>query len=130
KLIMHTWAVSQDSGNALWTTLGFTFISDDAPPPDPVFFWTPTHPYFTGVPQLTAPINACACASMGQHVQPLAGFSALAGYTVSPSTNNAALIVGNHNRTIFKAFIDLQGGADLDVDNVVDEVELWTNMIC
>ena len=66
----------------------------------------------------------------GQYVEPLAGFQALAGYTTpGPDPNQAALILGNGGRTVFKAFLDGQNDADLDNDGVMDGVELWINMI-
>ncbi len=49
--------------------------------------------------------------------------------TPGPDPNQAALILGNGGRTVFKAFLDGQNDADLDNDGVMDGVELWINMI-
>jgi hypothetical protein len=40
KLVFHGWTIGGDPGNALWTTLGFTFFDNDYDPPSPVYWWT------------------------------------------------------------------------------------------
>ncbi|CAN5653685.1 hypothetical protein BH18CHL1_BH18CHL1_05080 [soil metagenome] len=65
----------------------------------------------------------------GQRVEPIDG-TAVAGYTTpGPDQNEAALIVGSSERTIFKGFVDGDNNADLDGDGIRDGVELWTGMI-
>lgn len=65
----------------------------------------------------------------GQTGDPLPGFQALAGDTTVPAAAHARLILGNHDRTIFKGFNDGQNDADLNGNGVPDDVELWENMI-
>ena len=132
RLALYTWRVSSDPGNALWTTLGFTFVSNDSTPPDPVYWWQPSHLIFTNpenVPEFTSPSDI-GTRVFGQHVEPLSGFQALAGYTTpGPDPNQAALILGNDGRTVFRGFLDAQNSADLDGDALLDGVELWVNLI-
>jgi Repeat of unknown function (DUF6923) len=132
KLVIHDWAVSSDASHPLWTTLGIAFVSDDMDPPDPVFWWRPAHPFFNtpeSVPQFTT-LTGEIYGIYGQHVRRQPGFTALAGYTTpGPDADQAALILGNDRRTVFKGFLDGQNNADLDGDGVLDGVELWINLI-
>ncbi len=132
KLVFHSWTVSFDPANALWTTLGFTWASDDNDPPDPVYWWEPGHPVFTdpeSVPEFTS-LNGGFYMTYGQHVEPLADFQSLAGFTTpGPDLNQAALVLGNDGRTVFKGFLDAHNSADLDRDTRMDGVELWINLI-
>ncbi len=131
KLAYHSWTVGSDPGNALWTTLGFTFIGNDYDPPDPVYWWDAGHPVFNNpeaVPEFTV-LDGGLYRTYGQQVEPLPGFESLAGYTTpGPDPNQAALVLGNDGRTLFRAFLDAQNGADLDGDGRLDGVELWMNI--
>jgi subtilisin family serine protease len=131
KLVLNSWTVGPNSSHPLWTTLGFQFIGNDFDPPDPVHWWQPDHPVFSdpeSVPEFTD-LESGRYGIYGQQAEPLANFEALAGYTGTPAPNQAAMVLGNDNRTIFKGFEDGQNDADLDTDGVPDGVELWTNLI-
>jgi hypothetical protein len=132
KLVFTGWTISGDPGNPLWTTLGFSWFSNDVDPPDPVYWWDPGHPFFNvpeSVPEFTSLLSV-GYGTYGQHVEPLPGFSALAGYTTpGPDPNDAALVLGNGGRTVFKGFLDGQNDADLDLDGLPDGGELWINLI-
>jgi hypothetical protein len=81
------------------------------------------------VPEFTS-LDGGIYGTYGQFVEPLAGFSALAGYTTpGPDPNQTAMVLGNDNRTVFKGFLDGQNSADLDGDLKPDGVELWENLI-
>ncbi|MGD8752668.1 MAG: hypothetical protein PVG14_14655 [Anaerolineales bacterium] len=132
KLVFNGWTVGGDPANPLWSTLGFSWVSNDTSPPDPVYWWDPGHQFFNSpesVPEFTSLVDG-RYGTYGQHVEPLAGFTAVAGYTTpGPDPNEAALIVGNDGRTIFKGFLDGHNDADLDTDGTPDGVELWINLI-
>jgi hypothetical protein len=132
KLVLHTWQVSSYLANPLWSTLGFAWVSNDTDPPDPVYWWQPDHPIFRypeSVPELTV-LNGGIYGIYGQHVEPLAGAEAVAGYTTpGPDPDEAAIVLANDNRTVFRGFLDGQNSADLDGDTVLDGVELWINLI-
>jgi subtilisin family serine protease len=131
RLILHSWAVGFDPGHDLWSDLGFTFESDDLEPPDPVYWWEPSHPAFllpNAVPELTT-LDSVGFNVYGQHVEPTAG-QAIAGYTTpGPDPSEAAMIVGPDRTTVFRGFMDAQNSADLDEDGALDGVELWENLI-
>ncbi|HNT53606.1 MAG TPA: hypothetical protein PKG95_02775 [Anaerolineaceae bacterium] len=131
-LIISSWQMSSYASHPLWTTLGVTWAADDNDPPDPVYWWLPDHPnfnYFDPLPELTS-LTGGRYGTYGQHVEPLGGFVALAGYTGTPTTNEAALVTrGSDGGTIFKAFADGQNDADLDLDGMPDNAELWSNLI-
>jgi hypothetical protein len=133
RLIFQSYAVSSYPTDPLWQTLGFTFVEDDLISPDPVYWWKPGYPAFAyplQVPEFTALVSRPAYTIYGQYVQPRTGFQAWAGYsTPGLNRNQAALIVGNQNRTVFKGFMDAQNTADLDSDGLLDGVELWINLI-
>ena len=133
RLIFQSYAVSSYPTDPLWQTLGFTFVENDIASPDPVYWWKPGYPAFAyplQVPEFTALVSRSNYTIYGQHVQPRTGFQAWAGYsTPGPNRNQAALIVGNQNRTVFKGFMDAQNTADLDSDGLLDGVELWINLI-
>jgi subtilisin family serine protease len=130
KLAFATWTVSFNP-SPLYGTLGFDWASDDTDPPAPVHFWKPAHPAFTtpeSVPELTQ-LAGGRYAIYGQAGNARTGFEALAGYTTpGPDPNQAALVLGNNERTVFKGFMDGQNDADLDSDGIRDGVELWENL--
>jgi len=131
KLVMTTWALAGVAKEPLWTTLGITWRADDFDPPDPVHWWLRSHPVFTtphAVPEFTDLTGGFYFLD-GQHVDPHPGFTALAGYTASPTANEAALVLGNSSRTVFKSFLDGTNNADLNADGTPDAVELWENLI-
>jgi hypothetical protein len=128
-LIAHSWKVLD--GHPLWSTLGVTFEFSDGTPPDPVYWWDENHALFNSpesVPELTM-LNDVNFGIYGQHVTPARDGAAVAGYTETPSTNDAALIVANGGRTIFRGFMDAQNSADLDDDGKPDGMELWVNLV-
>lgn len=132
RLVFDSWVVSRFPGHSLWNTLGIAAQGDDYNPPAPVYWWDPTHVVFNdpeSVPEFTL-LYGGRYGTYGQYVEPLAGAEAIAGYTSpGPDPNQAALIIGNDGRTVFKAFIDGQNDADQDSDGTPDGVELWVNLI-
>ena len=132
KLVYHGWTVSRCAGHPLWTTLGITWKADDFDPPAAVYWWDREHMIFNDperVPEFTAPVDG-RYGIYGQQVEPLAGFEPPAGFTTpGPDPNQAAMVLGNHGRTVFKAFLDGQNDGDLDADGTLDGVELWVNLI-
>jgi len=130
KLAFSTWTVGFNP-SPLYQTLGFSWVSDDTDPPDPVHYWQPQHPAFTfpeRVPELTQ-LTGSRYGTYGQAGNALAGFDALAGYTTpGPDPNQAAMVLGHGGRTVFKGFTDGQNDADLDSDGIRDGAELWVDL--
>jgi subtilisin family serine protease len=130
-LAVHSWQVSVTSSLPLWRTLGVDSSVDDSDPPDPVHWWDPGHPAVSvpeQVPEPTA-LSSGLLGTYGQHVGVVSGFEAVGGYTTTPTDREAALLVGNGGRTVFKGFLDSQNSADRDADGVKDGVELWADII-
>ena len=131
-LVFQGWTVGSYPTHSLWTTLGLSWSEDDLDPPDPVYWWEPENPVFNNpkaVPEFLS-LDGGIYGVYGQKVQPLAGFEALAGYTVpGPDSNQAVMIRGNDGRTVFKGFLDGQNSANLDQDAMLDGVELWVNLV-
>ncbi|MSP60110.1 MAG: hypothetical protein EXR72_07165 [Myxococcales bacterium] len=78
--------------------------------PDPVHWWFTTHPLFqwpfgVGEPYLLSPDRYDV---YGQHVQPLNNLAGLAGYTQLATANEAAIVLANNDRTVFKGYFDGQ----------------------
>jgi subtilisin family serine protease len=131
KAVVYSWYMRQTSAHPLWAALGVRFSTVDLDPPAPVYWWEPQHGAFTfpeSAPEFTELVRG-RYTTAGVRVDPLPGFQALAGWTQSPVRNNAALVLGNDERTLFRGFIDGVSDADLDGDGVRDGVELWSNLI-
>ncbi|HOX55770.1 MAG TPA: M36 family metallopeptidase [Candidatus Paceibacterota bacterium] len=131
RLIAHTWRMGTFSSHQLWSALGAVYVSDDTTPPDPVYWWEPTHALFTNpeqVPMFTA-LAAVGYGTYGQRLSLVAGNSAPAGYTTTATASAVAIVVAPSGQTILKGFLDAQNGADLDSDGKPDGVELWANLI-
>lgn len=129
RLIAHAWNVN--GGHALWNAMGVSFVSDVGDPPDPVYWWSASHPLFNqpeGVPQFTS-LDGGIFGVYGQNVNAIGDGVALAGYALTETAGQAGLIVANEGRTIFRGFLDAQNSADLDADDKSDGMELWENLI-
>lgn len=128
RLIARSWNLDTYASNPLWSTMGITYMSNDPEPPDPVYWWKPSHPILSGVPQFTS-LTGSRYQIYGQHVRNSTATTALGGYTTSFSSDHAALVLRNDDKTFFVGFMDGQNDADLDADSVRDGVELWKNAI-
>ena len=98
--------------------------------PENVYRWNPTHPIFTDpetVPDLTSWVEGYG--DNGDHVAPLAGVAAVAGFTASYSANDSGIIVRDDGRAIVNSFLVCEARGDADADGQVDAVELWTDEI-
>ena len=107
RLIFHSWSLGFFADHPLWATLGATFVSPDDDPPEFQHWWQPDHPLFTdpeAAPELGG--GGGCCGTYGQSFEPRAGFDALGGLTNVPAFNQATLVIGNANRTLFRGFID------------------------
>ena len=97
--------------------------------PDPVFRWAVGHPIFNTpeqVPDLTILIQRVP---HGDQVEPIGSAFAVAGFSVTPAVDMAAIVIGNSGRTIMNSFLLSEVDVDEDLDGRVDAVELWKNEI-
>ena len=131
RLIFHSWVVEFDPSHPLFATLGFGFSESLFEQPADVHWWQPDHPAFT-FPELApepTELDNVGFFVYGQRGDPIDAAEAIAGYTTpGPDKGQAALVIGNEERTAFRGFLDAQNSADLDGDGVPDGVELWENL--
>ncbi|NLI47670.1 MAG: hypothetical protein GX414_11250 [Acidobacteria bacterium] len=127
-LYVHTWRAGNapslitNMGANIWSNLGS---------PMPIYQWDPSHPIFTD-PKSVPDFLTFATVYYGIYGQMLMcqpGFDALAGYTPSPDSYSAALILGNDGRSILRGFMDAPLAIDQDGDFMLDGVELWINTL-
>jgi hypothetical protein len=130
RLIFTGWAVGSAPEHPLWEMLGVSWAGDDdVPPGDPVFWWDAGHPVFNDperVPELP-PGDDVDFFIYGQRVAATTG-TALGGYTPDPAADEAALVLGPLESTLFKGFLDAPRGSDDDEDGIPDIVELYMDM--
>jgi thermitase len=129
-LILSTFDIdgSHSESTTLWSTLGVQW-SSDMPYPEPVYRWMPTHPIFTfpnAIGDLTSYEDGYY--DDGDHVTATTGIP-IAGFTTSPTTGYAAIVVGNGGRTVLMSFLVCEFRYDEDADGKLDVVELWENAI-
>lgn len=132
-VIASAWLGHHDPSHPLWKAVGVQWVRADLHPvgPSPVHWWDELYPAFTApqvVPEFTE-LTGTRYGNYGSYVQPLDGYTAVAGYTDTPAVNNAAMVVGNDNRTVFKGFSDGHNDADRNTNQIPDGVELWTNLV-
>ena len=130
RLVLSTFDIDGSSSvpTALWDTLGVRWMSDMYSP-EPVYRWIPSHPIFNfpnTVGDLTS--SSYEYSDNGDHVSPTTG-TAVGGFTSSPGTDNAAIVVGNAYPTVLFSFILDEFRHDENGDGKLDAVELWENAI-
>ncbi|MFX1294180.1 MAG: CARDB domain-containing protein [Promethearchaeota archaeon] len=130
RLIISTFDVdgSHSETTTLWETMGATWYSH-MNNPEPVYLWNPEHSIFNTpnvVGNLTAYTNNYF--DHGDHLTATTG-TPIAGFSASPTANDAAIVVGNLYPTILISFALCEFRSDEDTDGKLDAVELWENLI-
>jgi thermitase len=130
RLVLSTFDIdgSNSVPTTLWDTLGVRWVSDMYSP-EPVYRWIPSHPIFT-FPNTVGDLTSCSDEywDNGDHVAPTTG-TAVGGFTSSPGTDDAAIVVGNAYPTVLFSFILDEFRHDDNGDGKLDAVELWENAI-
>ena len=130
RLIMSTFRVNNDPTHPLWARLGFAY--DQAQPGgSSLYIWDPTHAIYN------IPINYGASrfdpirdyGDEGDLLTVFPNATALGGYTVSESADNANIVLANGGKTIFNGYLIDQFTGDLDDSTYADNFELWVNEI-
>jgi len=129
-LVLSTFDIDGSSSEitTLWDTLGVRWTRDMFYP-EPVYRWVHAHPIFTfpnTIGDLTSYIEGYS--DDGDHVATTTGTS-IAGFSKSPTEDNAGIVVGNIYRTLLFSFLLCEFRHDQDVDGKLDAVELWENAI-
>ncbi|MEW5937279.1 MAG: C25 family cysteine peptidase [Candidatus Thermoplasmatota archaeon] len=126
KLIYNDHSVN--GSNPLTNTMRFSYASNYTIPLD-LYIWNTTHQIFNrpnSVPNLTWSHNQLLID--GQKGDGILPTKAIAGYTISPTINEGAIVV-NGTSSIFNAFQPVNFQNDSDLDTKADMVELYENEI-
>ena len=131
RLALSTFDVdgSHSEATTLWSTLGASYVSDIPDPPQPVYRWNTAHAIFTvpnAVPNLIVATDGYI--EHGDHLSVGSG-TPLAGFTISYSANDVAIVEANSGGTILMSFLLCEFRGDQDTDGKLDAVELWENVI-
>ena len=130
KLAATYWRQLDHPTDPLWTEIGFTYINNYITPPS-TYWWDSGHPLFNNPESAPEWINRVqnSGTSQGTQLEPLANGIALAGYTTTPTTNEAGIILRDDGNAIYKGLRDVSTDVDEDMDSVLDGTELWENII-
>ncbi len=130
RLIMSTYRVDDDPTHPLWARLGFAY-DQDQPDSSSLYIWDTSHPIFNIPVDYGAsrfdPIHDYVDEGDLLTVYPNA--TALAGYTVSETIDNANIVLGNGGKTLFNGYLIDQFTGDFDDSAYKDNFELWINEI-
>lgn len=130
RLIMSTYNVDGSPTHPLWARLGFSY-NQEQPDSSSMYIWDISHDIFNqpvdyGVSRFD-PIRDYNDEGDLLTVYPNA--TALAGYTVSESADNANIVLGNGGKTLFNGYLIDQFTDDFDDSAYKDNFELWINEI-
>ncbi|MBY9012511.1 MAG: hypothetical protein KGD70_09070 [Candidatus Lokiarchaeota archaeon] len=130
RLIMSTFRVNYDPTHPLWARLGFAY-SQTQPGSSSLYIWDAAHAIFN------LPVNYGATrfdpirdyGDEGDLLTIYPNATALAGYTVSETEDNANIVLGNGGKTLFNGYLIDQFTGDYDDSAYADNFELWINEI-
>ncbi len=121
-----------DTTDPLYGEMGVAYVDFYAS--EPIRWWDPSHRLFT-VPDEVPEMFERNCPvgwNCGSYMTAKAGVAtAMAGYADTPSSKKAALVLRNDGRTLFKGFNNISSLRDVDADGdgLLDDLELWRNMV-
>lgn len=95
-------AYTYNSNAALGTAFDVAYASTFSSPL-PVYIWSPAHPIFTGVTDITDYDQDAG--DNGDKLDPINGAVSLAGFTAASAVGEAAIILGNGGRTIANGWL-------------------------
>jgi len=131
RLVMTTWQIADRPDHPLWTALGFRWL-EDYTRPCPVA-WTEAEPAFFSVPDDVPEFSELGdyYAIDGHRIETLPGVSVLAALETSDPalSGEAAMVLSNGGRTLYRAFVDGNNVCDCDLDDRFDTVELWRDVV-
>ncbi len=130
RLIISTFRVNYDPTHPLWARLGFAY-NQTQPSGSSLYIWDAAHAIFNLPVDYGAsrfdPIRDYGDEGDLLTVYPNA--TALAGYTVSETEDNANIVLGNGGKTLFNGYLIDQFTGDYDDSAYTDNFELWINEI-
>ncbi len=102
RAIVSYWTLESDAG--LQAALGVS-VALDISTPETITVWQGSHPAMSGVGATLVPIGDPWWGDNGDKFDLLSGSVALAGYAATPTTGQAAIVLGNSGRTIVNGFL-------------------------
>lgn len=125
KCYMNYWMWDPDTAGAFEARLGEHYYY-----PIPIYRWDTAHPLFTS-PNTLPDVDPTqdTCGSDGAYFEPAGEGLAIGGYTRSPSSGQAAYIIGNDGRTILFGGIPGEFTGDADADGKFDMLEFAENVV-
>lgn len=125
KCYMNYWQWDSGTAAAFEASLGAAYDSMI-----PVYRWDTSHALFNipnTIPDMTPTLNTCI--TDGYYLEPMGAGVAVAGYTATPTSGQAACIVGNNGRTILMGEIIGNFVDDADADSKADLLEFAENVV-
>ncbi len=97
----------------------------------PFHRWSATTPLFTTPNAIPTSFTVITdvWGTNGFYLEPVGAAYSVAGFTMSPASNQAAIVIGNSDRTIFNGFLFDDFTGDVDGDMIPDVTELVMNEI-
>ncbi|MEM0519648.1 HYR domain-containing protein, partial [Aequorivita flava] len=118
KLIMSYWNLNNDPAVQSIVEVSNTISFNT---PISVSVWDAAHPIFNNPNTVSglATIGDYGGGDNGDRLEPAAGATALGGFVSSPTTNEAAIVLGNGGNSIFHGF----AARDMDLNSYLDLIE-------
>lgn len=130
RLIMSSWWIDTYPGHPLWAELGFAFAGE-MPDSSPIYIWDDTNKIFTE-PVAYGDNYFNPTFDYGDEGDLLTVYdnaTALAGLTLTPTADNAIIVLRKDGKTLYNGYLIDQFWGDLDDSTYEDRLELWTNEI-
>ena len=128
RIIFAYWDLLGQSAHPFIDRAGVT-LSGAYSIPEPINSWIQTPLFDTPNPVPDMTLFSDGCNIDGQYMEPTTA-TAHAGYTATPTTNQAGLTVNTDGRLILNGFMPQVFDQDEDTDGKIDMVELYENEIC
>lgn len=123
--VVALWFMGSEASHPLWTTMDVSYCSDFTTI-IPIYQWE-GHPIWSGIPD---PINNSEIGWYrdGARVEPTGGGLAIGGFSSTPQSCQAGLVINGACRTVYIGEVGVGGWPDDDSDGVPDWTELYVNI--
>ena len=127
---MSTYTVDNYAGNDLWLQFGIA-LAGSIDSGEPVYIWDDSHDIFTNpIDFMDSQFSSDnSWSDDGDRLTVYPNATALAGYTVSETVDNAIIVLRNDGRTLFNGYLIAEFSTDDDDSTYIDSVELWINEV-
>ncbi|MFW9849785.1 MAG: hypothetical protein ACFFF4_11635 [Candidatus Thorarchaeota archaeon] len=130
RLLMSYYYINANPTHSLWAKLGFEF-NKTVTVPTTTYIWDSGHPMFNvpidyGAANFTGPRDY---GTTGDRVNAFSNATVLAGYSSTPTSDNASIILRNDGQTLYNSYLINEYSDDTDDSTYEDRFELWLNQI-